>query len=416
MTATTSATPEPVRAAIYCRMSRDDAGDQLGVRRQERDARALCARRGWEVATVYVDDDVSAWSGKRRPAYEDMLDALRGGGGANAVVAYDLDRLHRSPKELEHFFEVCDRAGVTRMATCAGDVDLATSDGRLVARIMGAVARKSSDDTSRRLKRKAEELAELGKPNGGRRPFGYEADLVTVNLDEAGILRSLAARVLAGEATTSLARELNAQGVPCCQGGKHWGPSTLRAILVNPRHAGLRVHRDVVVGEAAWPAILDRPTHERLVAHFGDPARRRANPPRRSLLTGLVRCGLCGCTLTRDTIGPRLRSRTVLRCHNIEDRAKCGHVTIMAGPVEELLVEAVLQRADGPELARALAGRPTPDDSGVAAELADVEERLGELADMYAKGEIDRGGFLRARRVLEARQAAARAALSRRRR
>ena len=59
------------------------------------------------------------------------------------MAVYDLDRLHRQPRDLERFFDICDRAGIKDLASVAGDVDLASSDGRLMARIMGAVAAKA---------------------------------------------------------------------------------------------------------------------------------------------------------------------------------------------------------------------------------------------------------------------------------
>jgi hypothetical protein len=52
--------PRPIRAAIYCRISKDPAGDRLGVERQEPICRKICASLGWIVAGVYVDDDISA--------------------------------------------------------------------------------------------------------------------------------------------------------------------------------------------------------------------------------------------------------------------------------------------------------------------------------------------------------------------
>jgi len=88
---------------------------------------------------------------------------------ADGTVVWHLDRLHRHPKELEEFFEVCDAAKVKDLATVQGDIDLSTDDGRFHARIMGAVARKASDDQSRRVRRKHLELAESGRFHGGHR-------------------------------------------------------------------------------------------------------------------------------------------------------------------------------------------------------------------------------------------------------
>src|SRR5205807_989252 len=96
----------PRAAGIYCRISDDREGSAAGVRRQEADCRGLAARRGWEVAEVYVDNDVSAYSGRMRPAYRRLLEDVKAG-HVDAVVVWHLDRLHRRPAELEEFFEVC---------------------------------------------------------------------------------------------------------------------------------------------------------------------------------------------------------------------------------------------------------------------------------------------------------------------
>jgi DNA invertase Pin-like site-specific DNA recombinase len=97
----------PKRAAVYCRISSDPTGIRAGVDRQETDCRELAAKRGWEVSRVYVDNDISAYSGKPRPAYKDLLDDVKNG-VVDALMVWHLDRLHRAPRELEEFFDVCD--------------------------------------------------------------------------------------------------------------------------------------------------------------------------------------------------------------------------------------------------------------------------------------------------------------------
>jgi DNA invertase Pin-like site-specific DNA recombinase len=134
-----------VRAGAYARISSDREGDGLGVARQLQDCEELAASKGWTVAERYVDDDVSAYSGKARPQYARLLEDLRSG-AINAVVVYHLDRLHRQPKELEEFFEVCKDSGVDQLASVTGRIDLANADGQFMARILGAVAKKESDD------------------------------------------------------------------------------------------------------------------------------------------------------------------------------------------------------------------------------------------------------------------------------
>lgn len=63
-------------AAIYARISADVEGTGLGVARQLEDCRKLAADRGWPVGDEYVDNDVSAFSGKPRREYARMLPIL----------------------------------------------------------------------------------------------------------------------------------------------------------------------------------------------------------------------------------------------------------------------------------------------------------------------------------------------------
>src|SRR5581483_1387782 len=215
-----------VRAGVYARISSDREGDNLAVSRQLADCEALAERKDWAITERYIDSDVSAYRGKLRPNYRRMLADIELG-HINAVVVYHADRLHRHPRELEDFIDLCQRMG-TRLATVSGDVDLATHEGQLIARIQGAVARKESDDKSRRIQRKHEELAQAGKVSGGgSRAYGYEADKVTIRPDEAEVVRKLARRVLAGDSLKALARELNADGIPTAQGAQ-WTPMGIR--------------------------------------------------------------------------------------------------------------------------------------------------------------------------------------------
>src|SRR6266545_7659379 len=129
----------PRAAAIYARICSDQDGTALGVARQLADCRDLAGRLGWTVADEYVDNDLSAYSGKRRPAYERMLDDLRDG-LRDAVIVYHADRLTRRPIELEQFVEVLTAANVPHVRFVAGaDVDVANGDGLMVLRMMAAV-------------------------------------------------------------------------------------------------------------------------------------------------------------------------------------------------------------------------------------------------------------------------------------
>ncbi|HEY2330536.1 MAG TPA: recombinase family protein, partial [Acidimicrobiales bacterium] len=83
-----------MRAILYTRLSIDRDGTAEGPDRQRADCRRLAEAKGWEVVAEYEDRDMSAFSGKRRPGYEAVLDDLRSG-RADVVLAWKLDRLSR---------------------------------------------------------------------------------------------------------------------------------------------------------------------------------------------------------------------------------------------------------------------------------------------------------------------------------
>ncbi|MDO8121192.1 recombinase family protein [Isoptericola sp. b490] len=395
--------PTRSAVAVYARISQDRSGEELGVKRQLADCRAEADRRGWVVAEEYVDDDVSAWSGRRRPAYERMLTDIAEG-RRDAVIVWHMDRLHRRPIELEQFADTCTRAELRDVVTLSGDVDLAHGDGLLLARLLAAVAANASDATRRRGARKAQEIAESGRPMmGGPRPFGFTEDRVTHHPGEAPVIRETAARVLAGESLTSVTRWLDEAGVRTV-GGNPWRTQTVRAFLTNPRMWGMRVHRGQVIGPAVWEPILTPEQGERLRRVLLDPARRTNRTARRYLLSGMLRCGGCGSTLHSTPQNGRRR----YGCTQAPGARTCGGVFIYADLLEEFIVEAVLFRLDSPEAHRAML--EAPGDDARAADLAEAisadTDRMEDLATMFADGDISAQEWKKARDRIQAHLAA----------
>jgi DNA invertase Pin-like site-specific DNA recombinase len=399
-----------IRAAIYVCISSDRDGDELGVRRQIVDCEDLAERKRWTVVDRYVDNDVSAYSGRARPEYRRMLEDTAAG-LIDAIVVWHLDRLHRQPKELEEFFEAVDAAGVTRLATVTGDVDLATHDGRFMARILGAVSRKESDDKSRRVTRKHEELAQQGRSTGGGdRPYGFEADRLTIRESEATIIRECARRFLAGDAIRGICADLDARGVRSVS-GKPWRPQTMARMLKSARISGQREHRGVIVADAQWPAIITPAETTRIRAIFSDPSRRTNRAARRYLLVRLLRCGLCGETLVSRPNGDGIRRYICARGVGFSG---CGHLFIKADELELFIVEAILHRLDSPELAAAMnGGRGDPDAERIQVELDEATAHLAELARAYGERTITLAEWLAAREPIERRMATAKRQLAR---
>ena len=331
----------PKAAAIYSRISKDTEGTGLGVQRQEALCRKLADEKGWQVAKVYTDNDLSAFRGEGRPGYEHLLADLEAG-SIDAVLVVDQDRLTRHPMELESFITIADRLGV-HLANVSGDIDLSTSDGRFRARILGAVARQESEKKSERIRRQKDQAASKGWAQGGRRRYGYRhartADgRATLDLvpSEAEIIREAAFRFLNGETLRKIALDFNARGIPTATGGEaKWRVTTLRTMLGGPHITALRVHRGEIVGDGNWEPILDRATWERIRTILGDPRRRRGGRPAIHLLTGLLKCSRCGGTLTHSS-----RPAPSGRYSCDPPPNGCARIAISAARVEERPIPA----------------------------------------------------------------------------
>ena len=243
-------------AAIYVRISRDAEGAGLGVKRQSGECEALVKKLGWTVAGVYEDNDVSATKGKPRSAYQRMMRDVESG-RVQAVVVWDVDRLTRTPRELEDVIDHADRIGL-KLASVGGDIDLATAQGRMMARMKGTVARYETDQAARRIREKHKELAASGKHNGPR-PFGWDFGpdkKLVINPAEAAVVRECVERVLSGEAILKVCNDLNSRGI-LTSTGRPWRAQGLRRMLLEWRNCGVRTHNGKEVGPGQWDPIID---------------------------------------------------------------------------------------------------------------------------------------------------------------
>ena len=399
--------------AIYARISSDPDGTRLGVERQIEDCEKVIASQGWSVREVYVDNDMSAWSGKRRPEYERLCDDIKAG-TVDALVVWDTDRLHRRPRELEDFIDLCDAVGDIEIRTVtAGDVDLSTSSGRTNARLRGVMARDSSDKSSERIQRKHLEIASKGEVSGGgARPYGFTPDRRKVDAKEAAHIVKAARRVLAGDSLRSVCVDFNERRITTSQ-GNDWSIQTMRRMLRSGRISGRREHKGEIVADAVWPSIISVEDSDRLRAKLNGRASRSGRTARFYLLTGgLLRCGLCDTPMVSR---PRTDGQRRYVCASGPGFGGCGKMATVAEPLEGFVADAVLYRLDTPELAAALtdARRANAEHDQLANEVADDQVMLDQLAADYADKTISHREWLAARQPIQARIDAAKRRLSR---
>lgn len=368
-------------AAIYCRISQDREGEALGVARQEEDARELAACLGYRVTEVYTDNDRSASTRtkKKRPRYDAMLTAARRG-EFQAVISYSNSRLTRRPRELEDLIELHEHYGVRFHTVVSGDDDLSTADGRMVARLKGSIDAAEAERTAERVTRAARQAAEAGKWHGGRRPFGFEPDGLTIREDEAEVIREGYRAIVAGGSLRSVMRLWNARGLFAAKGANEWSLPSVRSCLKSPRYIGKRTYRGEIVADAEWPAIVDVATWEAVHAILTDPARKQGQKAVRYLLSGIARCGICGSPIVAT--GGR-KGHPAYRC------GKQAHILRTAEPMDDYVSRVALRRLQTREVAEALTEHIEKPDTGALREkLQALRIRLDQLAVEFADGTL----------------------------
>jgi len=409
MSAAVTLAPAEMRVAlVYERISMDREHDEAGVERQHDSLLAFAASHGWTVGATFRDNDQSAFRGKVRPGYEALLAAVRAGEG-NVILVSEVSRLTRHPRELEDLVDLVERHGVDVRALRAGHIDLTTSGGRAVARILGAMARMEAEQMGERVRAKHAANARAGKAHGGPRPFGYkrgeEPGTFKVVPAEAAILAEAARRALAGESVRAIASDFTARQVPTTTGATRWSGTALVGMLRSPRIAGLRDVAGEVVGPGTWDAIVPEPEWRRLRAILDRPAVGRR--PRVALLAGLVVCGLCGSRMaTGWKRNPGAAPRRVYSCRSGFDGG-CDRINISAEPLEALVAGWTLEQARLVDLSAAR----DADAVLLLGRIADDEAMLSDLAEDFASHRIGRAEWLAARTVVDERLSAARTAL-----
>jgi site-specific DNA recombinase len=392
-------------AAIYARISKDREGTENGVRRQVDECLRWAEAHQVTVAETYIDNDISASNGRRRPEYERMcadIEQRRRDG----VIAWHLDRIHRTPMELEKFINLIESAGADVRTVTGGDYDLSTSDGRAMARVVGAFARKESEDKSRRIKSQKSQRARDGKRvSGGRRAYGFNSEHSQIIPDEAAIVIEAARRALAGESIYSICFDFNSRGVPSTSGGQ-WSGQVLRRILTSGAISGQVEHLGEIVSTAEWPAIITPAQTSQLRRSFLNRPGGTIRAPRRYPLRGLVKCGRCGAKMVGKPRGDGARRYF---CAKGTDGIGCNKTAILSQPFEEFIAEAVLYRLDTPALQRTLISIAAQDDQAEALQ-DDVDRSQGELDELaraYGDRQITLREWLMAREPIEQRQSEA---------
>ena len=212
--------PSAYRAAIYCRLSKDDderEGDSASIQNQRAMLEQYCEAQGWEVVAVYQDDGFTGLN-LNRPDLTRMLKAIERK-QIDIVLTKDLSRLGRNYIEtgqlMEDFFP---RNNVRYIALNDGvDTD---SDNNEIAPFRNLLNQMYSADISKKIHSSYVTKAHSGKFTGCLAPFGYrksdaDRNRLEPDPDTAPIVRYIFDLAKQGKGPNAIRRILEDEQIPC---------------------------------------------------------------------------------------------------------------------------------------------------------------------------------------------------------
>ncbi|MBL7494044.1 recombinase family protein [Frankia sp. AgB1.9] len=405
----------PLRYVAYLRRSVDQTGEALGVEAQRQLILSWAAVHGVTVAEFYCDNGITASRDDVvRPDYQRMIADIADSGDVPMVLVVEASRLNREEVAVAAFSRLMRQAAgsVVAIDITGGSTvyDLATTAGRVAFRDKATDAVNESEQITDRMlrwharKREAHEWSGGGRPYGWRRTVGLSPNgkkiIVTWVVDDqaATVVREIARRLSAGEATGKICADLNRREIPGPGKTHHeheptlWSMTVLRQMMRNPRLAGWYAEP---TGQGGWsrierkgqfPALLSDAEFDAVQVALDTASRRLSTGTKaRRLLAGVVVCAVCQSKLRPVPLGEGYRYNhaplTMSRRRTVRD---CEGPTSIDG----VALEEAIRWAVGDYLARQPLEPKEDTPAGLVEQRAAKERRLDELAAQVAAEEM----------------------------
>lgn len=283
-------------------------------------------KAGMDDVKIYLDEGVSG-EFLERPGLDRLRNDVKDG-VITKVICLDPDRLARKLMLQLIITEEIERHA--ELVFVNGDY-AKTPEGQLFYSMRGAIAEYEKAKINERMSRGRREKARQGKVVKYSQLYGYTLNKVTdqleINSTEAAIVKLIFDLFTKPNETAKgingIAKYLTEQEIPTKKGKRVWHKQVVRQILMNCTYMGKYVqnkyntegmlgnkHRPLgekvpmrLRPESEWivsdcPIIVPEFQFKHAQKLLGEARRRFANGNRQYLLSGLLRCGKCGNTMT----------------------------------------------------------------------------------------------------------------------
>ncbi|MGN6446305.1 recombinase family protein [Amnibacterium sp.] len=312
------------RLVTYLRLSNaTDASSSIA--RQRADLAAYASREGLVQVGEFVDDGVS---GRKARENADAAVRMLAEDEADVLAVAALDRFSRQgATKLGALLDVLEARPEARFVSLK-EGDSGDPTFRLRTVILAEIARTEAENTAARARSAHAYRRTVGRFAGSTVPFGFRSVRATEGApgqvlvpapDEVAIVEEVAARILADESLTAIARDLGDRGIPTARSAYRravqigedptgldrgtWWVSTVSTTWRSPHLLGQATHKGrVLLGDdhlprKPWEALVDRRTFDALEARLAPQSQRPQRRRAARLLSGFLACRACGRTM-----------------------------------------------------------------------------------------------------------------------
>ncbi len=313
--------PHRLKVAAYARVStgKDAMLHSLSAQVSQY-SKLIQSNPEWEYCGVYVDEAMTGTT-DQRDGFQRLLTDCRGG-KINLVITKSISRFARNTVTLLETVRELKALGVDVFFE-EQNLHSSSADGELMLTILASYAQEESRSASENQKWRIRHSFEQGQLQCLRTMFGYaiSRDSITVNEEEAIIVREIFTRALAGESFSAIAKDLAERHIPGPLGAA-WPVPRIREILQNEKYTGnallqktfinnhLEKKRCINTGELpryfvtdTHPSIIGQVTFDQaqVLLHRVTTQTKLRRKPRKCEFTGRIHCPHCGNTYTHVT-------------------------------------------------------------------------------------------------------------------
>lgn len=362
-----------LRVAPYCRVS-TDKDDQLHSYHSQLKyyTDLVNARDDWMLVEVYADEGITGTMTKKRESFQNMInDCLDG--RIDMIITKSISRFARNTLDTLKYVRMLKEKNIAVFFE-EENINTLTMDGELLLTILSSVAQQEVENLSENVKKGLKMKMRRGELVGFQGCMGYDYDpetkQISVNKEEAEIVKHIFKRYTEGAGGTIISRELNEMGVKTFKGAD-WTAHTVIGIIKNEKYKGdlllgktftvdpISKKRLVNYGEEDRYYITNH--HEAIItAEMFDEAQEilqyrsksmslendpteRTKYSRKYPFSSKIQCAYCGQSYTRRTWHSNTRyKKTIWGCISVSKFAK-DFCLKSKGIPEEVLQEAFVE-------------------------------------------------------------------------